>query len=338
MTKGVSRDDVARLAGVSTATVSYVVNNGPRPVSSEARAKVVQAIQQLGYRPNSVARNLRRQRTSILGVVLPDTQNPYFAQVTRGIERVAFQCGYFVIQFHSDNSLERELQFVDLLSMERAAGAIWIPTTGSHEPIERLANYKIPVVVLDRQVPDVDIPTVVAANFHGGYLATNHLIELGHTCIGYIGRPNDLSHSQPRFDGYCATLKEHGLTVDPTLVIRGGFRMEDGRLAALELIHHSPRPTAIFAFNDFMAIGALRAAYECNLRVPQDLAIVGYDDIPGAAFTNPALTTVRQPKFELGQRAAELLIDLISGKTVTTPPPLEVELVIRESSGAHSAA
>lgn len=335
MTKGVSRKDVARLAGVSTATVSYVINNGPRPVSPETRARVLEIIQRLGYQPSSVARNLRRQRTSTLGVILPDTLNPYFGQVVRGIERVAFEHGYIVIQLHSDYSLQRELQFADLLYAERVAGAIWIPTTGSAEPVERLVQHRIPVVVLDRQLPDIEIPTVVADNFRGGYLATSHLIALGHTRIGYIGRQTDLSHSQQRLEGYRAALQEHGLAFDPTLIARGGFRMEDGRAAACELLQRTPRPTAIFAYNDFNAIGALRAAYECGLRVPDDLAIVGFDDIPGAAFTLPALTTIRQPKLEMGQRAAELLLDLIAGQgAASSPPPLEVELIVRESSGA----
>ncbi len=334
MTKSVHRDEVARFAKVSPATVSYVINNGPRPVSSETRARVLDAIQKLGYQPNAVARNLRRQRTTTLGVILPDTQNPYFAEVTREIERVAFERGYTVVQCHSDYSLERELQFIDLLYAERAAGVIWIPTTDSSEPAARLATLKVPLVVLDRFVPDVQAPSVVADNYHGGYMAAQHLIDLGHTRIGYIGRPFDLSHSHERTRGYLAALRAQGLSADEKYIAKGGFRIEDGRLAALHLLNLNPRPTAIFAYNDFMAIGALRAAFECGLAVPRDISIIGFDDIPQAALTCPALTTISQPKVEMGRRGAELVLDLIEEKPFPLIEPLAVKLIPRESTGS----
>lgn len=327
------RDDVARLAGVSSATVSYVINNGPRPVSAETRARVLEAIERLGYRPNAVARNLRRQRTSTLGLILPDAQNPFFAEVAQGIQRVALDNGYVLIQCHSDFSEERELQFVETLYVERTAGVLWFPTSGNAEPARRLAEYQVPLVLIDRLTPGVAAPYVVTDNFRGGYLATQHLIEAGHTRIGCIARPRDLSHSQQRIQGYLRALQDHGLPVDESLIVRSGYRPEAGRLAGLELIQHSPRPTAIFAYNDFMAIGSLRAAYEQGLRVPEDLAIVGFDDIPQAAVTCPSLTSVSAPKSELGERAAHLLIDLIDGKPVAeTQIVLDVELVVREST------
>ncbi len=333
MTKRVDRDEVARLAGVSSATISYVINNGPRPVSPETRARVLDAIKKLGYQPNAVARNFRRQRTSTIGLILPDTENPYYAEVTRGIERVAMEQGYFVVQCHSDFSLKREVQFVDLLYTERAAGVVWVPTTESREPADKLAQYHLPTVMLDRTVPGVSTPSVVADNYRGAYLATKHLIDLGHKLIGCIGRPLDLSHSHSRIQGYRAALEEYGLPFDGGLVVRGGFRPDDGRTAGLELIGHSPRPTAIFAYNDYMAIGAMRAAYEKGLRVPDDLAIAGFDDIPQSALTCPSLTTIRQPKAELGSRAAQLILELIAGRAPeTTSIMLDVELVVREST------
>ncbi len=329
------RDDVARLAGVSSATVSYVINNGPRPVSAETRARVLDAIQRLGYRPNAVARNLRRQRTSTLGLILPDAQNPFFAQVAEGIQRVALEHGYILIQCHSDFSEERELQFVETLYVERTAGVLWFPTSGNAEPARQLAKYQVPLVLIDRLTPGLAAPYVVTDNFRGGFLATQHLIECGHTRIGCIARPSDLSHSQQRIRGYLKALEDHALAIDESLIVRSGYRPEAGRLAALELIQHSPRPTAIFAYNDFMAIGALRAAYEQGLRVPEDLAVVGFDDIPQAAMACPSLTSVSPPKSELGERAAQMLIELIDGKTPDrTEIVLDVELIVRESTRA----
>jgi LacI family transcriptional regulator len=335
MRKSVTRDDVARAAGVSTATVSYVVNNGPRPVSEETRKKVLKVIKNLGYRPNTIARNLRRQRTSTLGLILPDTYNPYFAEVARAVEQTAFDRGFTVILCHSDYTLERELHYVDVLQAERAAGVIWFPATGNAEPGNRLAEYDIPLVVLDRSVEGMQASAVVADNFRGGYLATQHLIDLGHHRIGCITRPFELHHSQERARGYRAALEDHGFSPDERLTVRGGFRLDDGCQAARTLLSMELPPTAIFAYNDFMAIGALRAAVECGLKVPEDLSIVGFDDIPQSAFTCPALTTIRLPKHEMGCKGAELLLDLIDGKS---PPaersaPLDVKLIVRESSG-----
>lgn len=325
---------MAERAEVSVATVSHVINE-TRPVSDELRLRVLAAMQALDYQPNALARGLRRRRTSTLGLIIPDTNNPYFAEVARGIEQAAFERDYSVILCHSDYSPERELQYVDVLRAERAAGVIWIPATECCEAAERLVEYDMPLVILDRHAPDVQCPSVVADNFRGGYLATQHLIQLGHRRIGCIARPVGLSHSQERILGYQAALSGYGLPVDETLVAKGGFRLQDGRRVTFQLLDLVPPPTAIFAYNDIMAIGALRAAHERGLCVPDDFSVVGFDDIPQAAFTCPALTTVSQPKLDMGRRGAELLLDLIDG---TGPPvegdvPLEVRLVVRESTG-----
>lgn len=326
--------DVAERADVSVATVSHVINE-TRPVSDELRQRVLAAMDELGYQPNALARSLRRQRTSTLGLIIPDTNNPYFAEVARGVEQVAFERDFTVILCHSDYSVKRELQYVDVLRAERAAGVIWIPATENCEPAKRLAEYGVPLVVLDRRVPEVQCLSVLADNFRGGYIATEHLIGLGHHRIGCIARPVGLSHSQDRILGYQAALRDHSLPDDESLIAKGGFRLENGRKATFCLLDMEPPPTAIFAYNDIMAIGALRAVHERGLRVPEDFSVVGFDDIPQAAFTCPALTTVSQPKLDMGCRGAELLLDLIARKT---PPDevadlLEVQLVVRESTG-----
>jgi len=332
--KAVTRNEVAQLAGVSPATVSYVVNNGPRPVAPATRQRVLQAIEQLGYQPNALARNLRLQRTSTLGLILPDTHNPYFAEVARGVEQIAFERGYTVMLCHSDYSLERELHYVHVLYAERAAGVIWFPATADSEPALRLADYGVPLVILDRVAPGTQAPCVLADNFRGGFLAAQHLLELGHTRIGCIARPLALHHSQERIRGFQAALRQAGLPPDDAPIVKGGYRLEDGRAAAFQLLELSPPPSAIFAYNDLMAIGALRAAHERGWHVPRELSIVGFDDIPQAAFTCPALTTVRQPKLDMGRRGAQLLLDLVEEQlsSAQAEVPLQVQLVIREST------
>ena len=331
----VTRNDVARLAGVSPALVSYVLNNGPRPVSEKTRARVLKAIRELDYQPSAVARNLRLQRTSTLGLILPDTQNPYFSEVTRGIEWIAFENDYTVILCHSGYSLERELQYVNALRMQRVAGVIWIPATASLEPYNRLVKFGVPTVLLDRFIPGQNVMAVVADNFRGGYLATQHLIQLGHRRIGAISRPVNLSHSQERIHGYLAALREAGIPIDECLISPGGYWLENGRKAFERLMALEEPPTALFAYNDIMAIGALRAAHQHGLKIPDDFSIVGFDNIPEADFTSPALTTISQPKFDMGRTGTELLLRLISGESpgIESLSPLEVSLIIRESTG-----
>lgn len=334
----VTRDDVARVARVSAATVSYVVNNGPRPVAPETRKRVLQAIERLGYKPNAIARNLRLRRSATIGLIVPDTHNPYFAEVARGVEQMASENDLTVILCHSDYKLERELHYVDVLRTERAAGVIWFPATNSPEPALQLDSYGMPLVVLDRTVSEVQAPAVIADNFLGGYLATKHLIELGHRLLSCITRPEDLHHSSERLRGFRAALVEHNIELDDSLITRGGFHLEDGRAAVERIMQHSSTPTAIFAYNDIMAIGALRAAYELRLKVPNDLSIVGFDDIPQAAFTCPALTTVSQPKNEMGRQGVALLVDMLHGKEIDRGEisPLPVKLIVRESTGSFS--
>jgi LacI family transcriptional regulator len=331
----VTRNDVAIEAGVSPATVSYVINNGPRPVAVETRQRVLEAIDRLGYHPNAVARSLRLQRTTILGLILPDTQNPYFAEVIRGVEKVTFERGFSLMLCHSDYTLEREIHYTHVLQTERTAGVLWFPATGDPQPAKMLQEYGIPFVILDRIVGDPDFPAVITNNFRGGYLATQHLIQVGHRRIGCIARPIDLYHSQERVRGFQAALSDYGIPFDERYVVRGGFQLADGRSAAYQLFDLYPPPTAIFAYNDFMAIGALRAARDRQLQIPQDISIVGFDDIPQSSYTFPALTTVRQPKFEMGYHGAELLLSIINGNETPAEArqPLEVELIIRDSTG-----
>lgn len=330
----VTRNDVAREAGVSTATVSYVVNNGPRPVAPETRRRVLETIRKLNYKPNSIARNLRRQRTSALALIIPDNLNPFFAEVSRGVEKVAIENGYTVMLCHSDYQPERERQYVDVLRAERVAGVIWFPATVNREVANQLSEYGVPCVILDGEIPGSICPSVQADNWRGGYLAARHLLELGHSRMGYIARPFESHQTQERINGLQAALREYSVSEDQVLIARGGFRLEEGKAAAEHLLGMDPDLTAILGYNDMMAIGAMRAIYERGLRVPEDISVVGFNDIPQAAFTYPSLTTIRQPKFEMGMRGVRQLLDLIEGKVLSTGTAtiLEVELIVREST------
>jgi LacI family transcriptional regulator len=330
-----TRNDVARAAGVSPATVSYVINNGPRPVASETRERVLEAVRKLDYQPSAVARNLRLQRTSNLGLLVPDTHNPYFSEVARGIERVAFENKYNVMLCHSGYDPAREMQYVNMLRFQRAAGVIWMPATENMQPFQKLKEYGIPTVILDRTIPQQQACTVTADNHQGGLLATEHLLSLGHRRVGFITRRVDLSHSQDRFSGYRATLENAGIPYDEPLVVRGGVRLEDGRAALHKLMDLPEPPTAVFAYNDTTAIGVLRGLHELGIQVPKHFSVVGFDDIAQAAFTCPALTTIDIPKFRLGQRGAKALLELINTTNIEPCPeaPLQVRLVERESTG-----
>ncbi|MCB2202619.1 LacI family transcriptional regulator [bacterium] len=334
--KKVTRNDVARRAGVAPSTVSYVINNGPRPVSDETREKVLEAIDALEYRPNAVARHLRRQCTTTIGLIVPDTCNTYFAEVAQGIEAVAFENNYMVMFCHSDYQLERELAYVDTLYAEQVAGVLIIPATQSMESLKRLQKYHIPTVSLDRTPPGIETSAVVANNYRGGYLSTQYLLELGHRRIGCIARPVELSHAEERVRGHLTALRDAGVAEDPELIARGGYKMENGRQAMSQLLDLAEPPTAVFCYNDMMAIGALRCAVERDLDVPGDISIVGFDDIAETSFTCPALTTIHQDKFEMGRQGMNLLLDLIQDKPDLRNEknaPLDVSLVVRESTG-----
>lgn len=329
--------DVAMRAGVSPTTVSHVIN-ATRPVSEGVRARVEAAMTELGFQPNALARSLRRKRTHTLGMIVPDSANPFFAEVGRGIEDTSFAAGYSVMLCNSDGDARRELLYIDLLIQKQVDGVLLVPTGDQGELAAALQLRNIPVVVLDRDVPGAAIDRIHIDNVAGGYLATRHLIDLGHRRIGYIGGPPHLSPVPGRSTGYRQALQEAGLPLDAELIAFGNFRDTGGYEGAQTLLALPNPPTAIFAGNDLMAIGALAAAREHGIRVPDGLSIIGFDDIHLARYVNPPLTTVAQPKYELGVIAAELLFARLH--TPALPPQLrllQAELVMRHSTGFRRA-
>lgn len=324
--------DVAQRAGVSVSTVSHVVNNS-RAVSSEARVQVEQAMADLGYRPNALARSLRRQKTHSLGMIVPDNANPFFAEIARGIEDYGFDRGYSIILCNSDGNLQKQAAYVELLVERRVAGILFVAAGVSTELVHDLQLQRLPLVVIDREVPGVAVDTVQTNHYQGGQLATEHLLTLGHRRIACIAAGSDLSPSAERVTGYRDTLAAHGLPNDPDLVVLGDFQFESGYRATAQLLALPQPPTAVFACNDLMAVGCISAATALGLRVPDDLAVVGFDDIRLASFTNPPLTTIHQPKREIGRLAMEML--LARTNEPDAPPRrarLETRLVVRQSS------
>jgi LacI family transcriptional regulator len=295
--------DVARAANVSISTVSHVLS-GKRPTSGSTRQRVEDVIQRLGYRPNRVAQSLVWRRPFALGLIIPDITNPYFPAFALGAEDRVRDRGYTLVLGNSEYDPEREASYLDLVRSQQLAGAIYC-LGDEMSPIvadlKRAVEEGLAVVLVHSPMPSV--PTVCADNRQGGRLAAQHLLDLGHREIGIISAlPLDEGMAD-REGGFLDQLREAGMAVDRTAVptMYGNHQIEGGRQATMELLDHVPSLTAIFVLNDLMALGALEAARSSGRRVPTDLSIVGFDDIPFAALANPPLTTVGQPIRQLGE-------------------------------------
>jgi DNA-binding LacI/PurR family transcriptional regulator len=322
--------DVASTAGVSVATVSRVLNNNPR-VKSPARARILAAIDQLGYQPSGIARNMRSQSVRVIGLVISDIQNPFFTTLVRAVEDVAYENQYTVLLCNSDEDLQKEQLYIDVLSRERVAGAIIVPT--GKDAFTPLLNARVPVVMVDRIVADRVADAVVLDNVAGAFAATKHLIELGHRRIGLVGAPTSVSVGRERQRGYEKALRASKLKFDPNLICIGNFKEQGGYQAARALLEREPRPTAILAVNNLMTLGACQAIAEKRLRIPKDISVIGFDDMPWFALLTPPLTAVRQPTYEIGVQAARLLFARMQDNTrAVETRVLKPELIVRGST------
>jgi LacI family transcriptional regulator len=326
--------EVAEKAGASVTTVSHVINE-TRHVSDEVRLRVLHAMKELNYRPNALARSLRMGQTHTLALILPDSSNPFFADVGRSVEDAAFQLGYSVILCNTQGDPRREDLYVDVLDKKQVDGIIFVATGEQVASLQFLRSRAMPVVVVNRDLANIDVDLIFTDNFQGGYLATCHLLALGHTRIACIAGPSDLTLGADRVDGYRRALEEAGLPYEESLVRAGDYKPASGFRVTSELLARRDRPTAIFACNDLMAIGALRAAVEAGCRVPGDLSVIGFDDIELARFTNPPLTTIAQDKTEIGSQAVRRLVEQITAKNNGTfhRSILATSLVQRASTG-----
>ena len=329
-------EDVAELAGVSASTVSRVVNE-PDMVKVATRARVEDAIRRLGYRPSRVARRLRVKcgQSTLIGLVIPDLQNPFFADLARGVEDAAQSQGYTVLIGNADEDAEKERRYLEVMGAESVDGVILPPSSESSPAAEELLRNGTPVVCVDRRLKKLKVDVALVDNVRGAYDAVEHLLGLGHRRIGFIrGKPH-LSTSQERLDGYRSALADHGIELDRSLLRSGDSRQASGASLAEEIISEAHPPTALLVGNSMMTLGALEAIQRAGMRIPHDIAVVGYDDMPWALAVTPQLTVVRQPGYELGRRAMDLLLQRIrypGGNTAVVM--LQPELVVRASCGA----
>lgn len=327
--------DVAIQAGVSVATVSRVLNNNPR-VKPWLRERVLRAVADLDYHPSGIARSMRSQSGRVIGLIIPDIQNPFFTALVRAVEDVAYANQYTVLLCNSDEDPYKERLYVDILFQERVAGVIIVPT--GKDCCDLLVQRRIPVVMADRKVPNVEVDSVTLDNAAGAYAATAHLIRLGHTRIGLVSAPLYASVGLERRQGYERALREHGLPVDENLIRTGDFRESGGYQAAKELLALKPRPTAIFAVNNLMTMGTIQAIHEQGLSIPQDISVIGFDDVPWLPLVTLPLTVVRQPVYEIGRVAAELLFQRIhlGPEKPVQGIVLQPEFIVRDSTAPPS--
>lgn len=331
--------DIAEKVGVSVMTVSKVLNSvdSPIKVGQETKDEILRVARELNYRPNVFARYLKIKRSDIIGVIVPDIADPYFGEMVSGTEQVLNEHGYFFLLSTISNSLEKEKSYLEKLRLSQAHG---IMITGSmpqvaDREIAQLVEDGIPVVLIGREFDNPQVPYVTVDNELGGFLAVEYLIKLGHRRIGFIIGPDYSGDAQQRLVGYKKALAEYGLQYDEDLVIKGGNNEESGYQSMEALLDRKRSFSAVCTFNDRTALGAMRAIRDHGMRVPEDISIVGFDDIPTARCSEPPLTTIRQPVRELGRQGALLLIKRLKrGKGSEEPCDrviLPLELMVRES-------
>lgn len=330
--------DVAKRSGFSVGTASAVINNNPW-VSEETRRRVLKAIKELNYQPNQLARNLRTQKTNTIGVIVPDITNPFFPQIIRSIDALARQYGYLIILCDSNENYQIGIETFKVLLQKKVDGIILIGGIVPKEELVKFLSDKHPlIVVIERDYEIPDIATVIVDAVKGGYTATKHFLSLGYSHVGIITGPLDdeFSHgSFGRYKGYQMALEEYNISFNQSMVKQGDFTFDGGYRAMKQFLDDTPQVRAIFASNDLMAIGAIEAIKEQGLRIPEDIALVGYDDIPEASYISPALTTIRLPQKQLGHKAVEIILTRLLGKHDSPlKKVLPTKLIVRQSCGA----
>jgi DNA-binding LacI/PurR family transcriptional regulator len=323
----VSIKDIARAAGVSPSTVSRALSDHPR-ISLETKERIRRLATEMGYSPSAVARSLVTQRTSIIGLAVAWVSDPFLAQVVRGIEDTALEHGYTVILSSFYGEPDREKEVLSTFRERRVDGIIIKSSCFDTYPHSLLSQFGLPIVLINR--PEY-IYSVSTNNLHGGRLATEYLLDLGHSRIGYIAAEIGRRTNLDRLKAYKEALQGRGIAFEPTLVAMGDGYARGGKEAMCRLLTLPSPPTAVFCYNDLTAIGAALAVREAGLQVPDDISLVGFDDIELTTYCHPPLTTFRQPAYELGRRAMEMVLALMVDGQKTTSVMLEGELVVRQS-------
>jgi LacI family transcriptional regulator len=328
--------DVARHAGVSPMTVSRVINSSPS-VSADTRTRVESAIAELGYIPSRLARGLSAQRTGTLALIVPDVANPFFTLIVRGSEDVARRAGYRLLLCDTRADLELEREVIDELIAHRVEGLLIAPVSDrSREHLRRLARFGVPFVLVDRTIAGVDADTVLGDSAGGARRLVEHLISLGHRRIAMITESDTVSTARDRRRGYDAALAGAGVDADPTLVVEASVDPDGGRAGMRALLELHEPPTAVFTVNNLVALGAIEAVRETGRNVPDDVALVCFDDIEYASRLHPFLTVMEQPAETFGTLGTQLLLERIDGRAPERPRTvvLPAEFVVRRSCGA----
>ncbi len=324
--------DVAQLAGVSTATVSRALMN-PEKVSASTRKRVEDAVLEAGYSPNSLARNLRRNESKTIVTIVPDICDPYFTEIIRGIEDAAMENGYLVLLGDSGQQRKRESSFINLVFTKQADGMLLLGTDLPFDVSKSEQKNLPPLVMACEYAPELELPTVHIDNLTSAFEIVNYLTQLGHKRIAQISGPDKAALCQFRHQGYQQALRRAGITMNTAFCTTSDFSFEGGAKALRKLLSLPEQPTAIFCHNDMMAIGAIQEAKRLGLRIPQDLSIVGFDDIQFSQYCDPPLTTVSQPRYEIGRQVMLMMLELLKGRDVRAGSRLlETKLVIRNSA------
>lgn len=324
--------DIARLSGVSTTTVSKIINKKDKDISQGTIDRVNNIMRERNYVPSTIARSMVTKKTKTIGIIIPDIRNPFFPELTRGAEDMAHTLGYNLMICNTDDDIKKERQYMDILKKKMVDGIIF--TASSAEvAISHISKTDPPLVLVDR---DIDVPNlkgrIIVNNINGGYIAVRHLIDRGCKKIAIIAGSKSSLPSVHRYEGYVKALEENGIKLDKELCRFGSFKSEYGYEMAMEILNSHNDVDGIFCASDMIAIGAMKAVIEKGLKIPADVKIVGFDDIYISAYLNPALTTVKQPIYSIGSEAAKLLIESIEDSKEKTSIVLETELVIREST------
>jgi LacI family transcriptional regulator len=337
--KRVSMADVAQMAGVSKSTVSHVINE-TRHVEDDTKERVLEAIRRLDYRPSSIARSLVLRRTNTAGLLVSDIGNPFYHQVVFGVEDVALAHDYNVFLFNASYNLERSLKYIHSMIDKEVDGVLFMSSRMSKELVGELGRHGIPAVILDWGENDLEGTAALTVDFETGICqAAEHLVALGHEQFAHVSGPLDLWTARVRRDTFLNSLQARGIDPAGVTVVEGNLRMIGGRLALRQLLQADPRPTAVFAANDLTAVGIILEAREQGLDVPEDLSVIGLDNIGLAEQMVPALTTVALPRYEIGSQAMNMLLELLSTSEEMRDErkgmrqQVSTSLIVRESTG-----
>ncbi len=331
--------EIAREAEVSTATVSMILNNKDKSISEATRQKVLRIAEERHYVPNSIARSMVTRKTRTIGLIMPDIVNPFFPEIARGAEDRASLSRYSIIYCNTDDNLKRENAYVDILTEKMVDGIIFTHSADRESGSEGYKRCRVPVILIDR---DYDFPNVIGKvlvdNTKASYTGVNYLLDQGYRKIAYIAGSIHTRTARDRLEGYKKALAERGIALGEEYIKTGEYKSQWGSAAAQAFLDEKVRFDALFCGNDLIAIGAVKALKEAGIRVPDDVGVMGFDDIYMAEVVEPALTTVKQPNYEMGYRAAEMLISAIEGQTSPEKVKevetviLDTELTIRQST------